>query len=558
VRRDRIGVAIALVALAALVGFHRVGDWDTFWQLLVGRVAVSRRSTLPVDQFSYSYAGQPFHAKDLAGYVLLYATHALGGFLALALLRTVVALAIVVLLLCRVRNALAGVIIAAALLAAIQFRLIPRALLFSELGFVALIVLLEEVRALDGPEAARRLWLAPPLLWIWINLHRGALLGYLILAGFLGYRLVTRRTLPWQLWLTLPAALLLGLVNPSGLDTFTSAVAVASHPPVVSEWHAFTPAVAWHYFPATAALLVAGWIALFWQRRAVDLWHLGLLLVTTVEGIHSLRVISFAASTAALILCRLVAASPGLRALDERRPRGALVLAAVAGGALIYVTNAHSLGVAPEPGRFPEGAVAWARSAHLGPRVHNSFIYGGYVAWAGWPEFRVLVDGRSDQLYAPEFYRRCVRAQRDAAEFAALEAELPSDWALADNTAGSESFAFLAHDPAWMLVYWSDPATVWVRRAAHPELEELHLDPKNPVQSLLSAMSGADQARLDALERELQRMLTASPESLRANALLALFFDQRGRIRERDAVLDRLEALAPDHPVVKQLRARVR
>ncbi len=176
----------------------------------------------------------------------------------------------------------------------------------------------------------------------------------------------------------------------------------------------------------------------------------------------------------------------------------------------------------------PRGAVAFASGQGLHGRVANAFDFGGYLLWSSWPGVQVLVDGRNELVYDPVFVQRALLAEHDAPTFAAMRAQDGATWALTLNTPEQVGGGFLARDPAWWLVYWSDTAAVYARRDAHPDLASesfRYVDPFNVPGSIAAAAARArgDRPTLDAILAEVRRMREASPDSVRADlALLAV------------------------------------
>jgi len=157
---------------------------------------------------------------------------------------------------------------------------------------------------------------------------------------------------------------------------------------------------------------------------------------------------------------------------------------------------------------------------------------------------RMLVDGRLDTVYPPPFVALCIQAERKPA----LLAELPLervDWALGSNGDQRWTHQYLYGDPRWAEIFWSEAASVYVRRDRRPELLPLAfttIDPAAPELSAANAVRSRDPARIAAARDELERMLTASPTSVRANRALAVYFHLLGRTVERDVVMRALPA----------------
>ena len=595
--RERKWLAGAVVVLlaAALVGLRHIASWDVWWHLAIGRESLRSGGTVPVDLWSYSFAGQPFVHKDLVGDIVLFGAYDALGFAGLALLRGLVVIVLSSALWIATprasRDAVTWLAATLLLVVAVQSRIIPRPLMFTVAAFPVMLALLERARRhlSDLPRFVKAHLPILALQWLWLLLHRGGLLGLVLLLGHtlalaLAFVLHTRprwrgvagpRPLPSVILasaLLFGAAMLLGLLNPSGATLYTSAVAVSGdtiHRTGISEWAPLTWELARTVHPVASALIAMGLgltigrlgMALLDPQRPspVHLWHLGVLVLFTVQGIASMRWLSYASGSAALVTA-LIGADWTLTRGTAFRPKGLMTILGFLGLGTLHLLNPSTVGLGEKPHRYPSGALAFADEAGLGADVHNAFVYGGYLLWHGDGERRVLIDGRNDMLYPSAFFARCAEAQRDPAVFRALQAEWPTDWVLAENTAGRESFTFLWHDPDWVPVYWSDPAIVWVRAAAHPALAaEAYrvLDPGHLVASLQAAIAVAP-TRPDVaqrLEHELQRMLESAPESARPWTLAVLYFHARENEARRDEAFARLATLHPQHPMLPQLRA---
>ncbi|MGH7294987.1 MAG: hypothetical protein ACRELB_08640, partial [Polyangiaceae bacterium] len=138
-------------------------------------------------------------------------------------------------------------------------------------------------------------------------------------------------------------------------------------------------------------------------------------------------------------------------------------------------------------------------------------------------------------------------------------------WAFGVNFPGKPGYGFLARDPAWSLVYWSEKAAVYTLRAAHPDLEDArfrYVDPRDPAGSVTSAMMGArgDPAVVAGVGREIARMLEASPDSPRAALCLAIYHHLQGPSHRaaRDAALDLLLRSAHGDPRYEAIAAGMR
>ena len=604
----RAGWAIAIAALAvgaAILGDTRTGGWDIWWHLETGRAALERASTLPKDLFSYSFGGAPWPHKELLADGIFYAGFSALGYVWFGVLKGAaaagIALAVALAVPRAARRPDLAVILGGLAVAAVQYRVVERPVLFSLALFPALVALLERMRRCNAAEGARPLHLLVPpalLVWLWVWLHREAAIGLAVfgiyVAALWAARIAGRGRAaaifgpaprPWfaaQATLAFAATACLCLLNPSGLDAFTTGLAVAGDDTmrrIITDW----ARIGWRGlvadFPVSAALIAAAVlacaarVAVAWRRGErtppVGILHLALLGAFTALAIGDcVRWLPYASTSGAiaLSLCAVELVRP---AEPRRTPSTAIVVVttALAGLALVALLAAREdfgRGTGPMEGRYPAGAMAFAREHGLGPKIFNSFHLGGYAIWSGWPRFEVLVDGRNDTVYPPAHVAKAVRAQVDRRAFDSLMARYGGDWVLASNLPGHVSFPFLAGSADWMMVYWSEPAIVYAPRTAAPELarlELLHLDPSAVDASIAEATRSHrdDPAGLSAIEREVARMVAASPTGVRANAAAVVHYHLRGRAFDarRDAALDVLRQRHGDEPAVQELFRRI-
>ena len=525
--RATLLVVACAIAAAALMTWAPTWDPDAWWHLATGRAALATRSTLAADPFSFSFAGAPWRYKDLVADALIWTLFARAGFFGLVLFR-----------------------VGCAAIAALGFRLVTRAALPSLVAIGALLLwpwadrpmmlslaLFPTVLALC--ERRRFGWLVL-VTWIGIVLHRAALVAYAVVAARAAQLAVARLCARWPrlsivvgeppssrtLGAAIAAALvapLVGLVNPQGLAAFTTSIGVAGSGMMrlyIAEFRAVGPAALWSFGGACGAIALVAIVARLVvavrrrERAPVDAWHLGLVVLFAALGTRSLRYLPYLVLASALPLALLVdAAMPRLRS-----PRSLTALAAIALFVLAVVARRGApFALGADEHVVPVAAVDFAKAHQLDGPVLDSFEFGGYLIYRGVP---VLVDGRLDTLYPPAFVATCIQAERNPA----MLARLPLDdvgWALGSNNEQRFTHRYLFRDPAWAEIFWSEAASVYVRRDRHPELLPLAfatIDPSAPELAAANAVRSGD-------ARVLRRRATSSracwPRHRRACAPIA-------------------------------------
>ena len=607
-RYDRLAAVLACVFLlctAVLVTWQQVGDWDAWWHLRMGQYMLQTGMVPAQDVFSWTWADAPIHYLDAGSQVLLWFAWALAGDAGTQIFRTLCAIGVVM----AVRHAvglnasqrpLVWTAVSSFLLVATVSQFIPRPLMCGTLCAAWLFALLVRLHVPDEPQPETpsrvwRMWLAAAAtIAVWMQLHRGAVLGVLLLTGAAGWSAVrvlapaflqrwTGARLPAGALLPAVTAALLawlsGLATVNGTALYATAFSLNGNDALrssVSEWQPLTFSVALEHYALASVLVVVALLVVVgnWIRGArsslvpsVHLWHVVVFGLLLWQATTAVRHVGLAALFAAMLIARVLSTCSMPRILAPGLLAVALGITSVSGA---FALRMHDPGVGPVPGRFPAGALAFAREHQLGDRVLNAFVYGGWVLWDGrladngspstTPRFRAAVDGRHDTVYSVEFVEETTRAQSDPIAFEAWVARYNPDWVLADNTPGRETHGFLAQMPDWMMVYWSEEAIIWMRRDRYPELLPLSfrlLHPMLPMESMgiaIAQAAGRPRA-MEQIGEEIQRLIDVSPHSLRAQSLSLLYWSSMGPAGapQADLVWEAIIALHPEHPAVPAL-----
>lgn len=514
-------VVLALMVLAllyaAVAGLRTVADPDLGWQLATGRYVVEHRQIPYTDVFSYTAEGQEWIYPPFSG-VLFYGVYSLGGFAALSWLGVAASAGTLALLLrgagmstCRERIGTAALAVVAA--PAIAVRTLPRANLFTTVLFAAFLSLLwQHYRRGRAP-----LWLLPPLMLAWVNLHLGFIAGLAALGAYVALELLElpfaerraqarmrlRRGAPW-----LAATVAATLVNPWGPRIY-AAIARQNriqqiHSDFVSEW------VGLHLSGAVVSDALDWrnpWSAYWWLLAAVLLafalsaWRKqpGIALLLGGAALFSFRHVRFHGLFA--IVAVIVAGSalaqfdpaarrwrrPGFQAAFELALlSGMLLLAGVRMADLVSDRYYLSAGEISSFGAgaawwYPERAAAFLLRERLPGRVINDYNLGGYLIWCLGPDYPVYVDGRAVPFGADLWvrHRALMQSPPDSAEWQ-REAERRGINTVIVSVArypGKDNIAF-CNSQAWRPVYLDEVAAIFVRNRPEnaPWLERLQID----------------------------------------------------------------------------------
>ena len=512
---DQAGLILALLlTLAGLAYFWTPTDPDVWWHLQNGRLVWTLGHVPMSDLYSYTVPGTRWIMQQWLLEAAMYAIEQTLGYWANVLLFALVTISVYGLLFRVLRAEGAGRPLAAAVLGAALVLDAPtwgvRPQVWTTLfTLIFLAVLLRYHRV--GPD--RRLWLLPPLMLLWANIHAGFTVGILVLGAALAGETINRlfgwSRLPLRpLLLVTLACAAVSLLNPNGLDLWLYPLTYLGGPGgnpslrYVQEWQPpnLRALAALPLLTSLIGLLVlnvvrranrapvpdekGGGPARFHASNAMLLLVLGGFTLMALQAGRFLPLYGLIWAVAiagravdlwprlgdrAAVALREEAILPAANS-ELRTPNSELLKARL--NAVIY--GVVSLGVAgvmlgngraqihagPLERDYPAAAVAYlsTQRATLPQPVHlfHEYGWGGYLIAQGWP---VFIDGRADP-YNPIFDRYIAAA--GGSGWADLFREYRVNAVLIHPYASLDPI--LAADPHWRRAYADSQAVLYLAR----------------------------------------------------------------------------------------------
>jgi hypothetical protein len=488
-RLFKIVLFVGIFAMAARVSTGA----DTWWHLASGRYIWQTRSVPLNDPFSFTMTGQPwtdvYWLAQLAMY-LLYRLAGSGGLTVAVAACVTLALA----LLFRQGNEssyLKGfVVLLAALTAAPIWVARPHVLTFVLTAAFGYILYVYKYENRDY------LWAIPLLFVLWVNVHGGFVVGFILLAGTAGgetlghllggedERKLSRSQIVALVKITLLSIPFL-LLNPHTYRVLLlpfQTVSMGAIRDFVHEWASPNfHQVELQPFAWMALLLLA---AVGISARRLCYADLLLTSVFFYMGLLAQRNVALFALVAAPVLMRHGAIALDvlrkvfqertglgllLKRLDEPSPAWPglvvlnwliLALVLIAAGVKVSLPLSPRLNRELEERSLPTGAVRFVRENHPPGPMFNSYNWGGYLMWKLWPDYPVFIDGRTD-LYDGPFIREYVDAVRGGEEWESLLDRYGIKLVFIE--AQSPLALFLSEEPGWRRVYLDEQAALFSR-----------------------------------------------------------------------------------------------
>jgi tetratricopeptide (TPR) repeat protein len=421
------------------------------------------------------------------------------------------------------------------MVAGLSYMMFPRPHAF---GFIFLALLAFFLFKSPSNPKARKLerWLIIPLIfWIWANMHAGFILGlgvYWVVAvrefvlpeingGNLNSRFKTSIA-PAML------ATILCLANPNGIAIFLYPFQISgtsTFKSTIAEWVSpiYLGRAEWL---AQALFYLAGalglGVAILHLKKRPDISFI-IVVVEILAWFARRNIQNFVIILAFSLLA--IPAIPSLKRLQlTRTAQRAIFFAAavwmLAWFALIrnYQAGHDSLGIGIQKRLAPIGAADFLNKMSYEGNIVNILADGGYLIWAGYPRWKVFIDGRLD-VYGEEQiknYRLVVGGATGALD---LLDQINVGAAVLQMPPGmGELRNFLSIDSRWSLVYFDDYYLVYLRRNQVNQ-NIINQWGYNVINPLIPGYGLNDRLKLEAFDNEAARNMSINAESGLANSI---------------------------------------
>lgn len=475
---------------------YPMGLSDYWWHMNTGRWIWQNQSLPSVDPFTYSYATDDDLRRELIlkayylGQLLFYLVYSWFGVWGLLFLKAALLTLPLWLLwrfmLYRGVPPAAGLILIS-LLPPLLYRFDElRAVIFSFIGTIAVFFLIEVI--LDRLRQQKPLgWLLvalPFTMLLWANLHRGFLIGWVLLLAYgvsetiklLRKNNALNPAAYQTLVLVFGVSIFISLLNPNGLSAIfgNQAELLGPFTKVIDEFFPLWKYA--HFYDSMMLFYGCAIVALFASfymlraRREVDYVYWLLLAGFIFEGFSVFRFSFF------LVIMCLAIAAPYYRQhsqwLVDNAPRVSLALLFLSVTFLTgMVSQRTALLYGPwEKAYFPSDATYYVIRNRPPANIFNAFEYGGYLGWKLYPNYQIFIDQRNlDYDVYQEYgvatsgnYRQVFQKYNiNTVLFYHTQPVTQRRPAIVSQ---------LMNDPAWQLVYLDQIASVFVRASNNPGL----------------------------------------------------------------------------------------
>lgn len=271
------------------------------------------------------------------------------------------------------------------------------------------------------------LYAIPFLMLLWANMHGGFILGNIIIIGYIfseGMKYLMKRFGPALPLRSLKYLLIAGilsilasLINPNGYNVVPvltelekgqyMGMIIEAQSPIMIIRSGFYNQELITYF----ALLCVCILLFLMNVKRLDLTDIVLFGCFAGLSLSAARVIPFFTPIATLMIARYgsrtmeqmkktgiamnIQKRAAMRLSSFKSPAIIIVLSALLSSMLIFLLikgNLFQDGIRKE--RYPEGAVKFLKQNRLAGNMFNPYVWGGYLIWELYPDYKVFIDGR--------------------------------------------------------------------------------------------------------------------------------------------------------------------
>jgi hypothetical protein len=502
---DLIFIILLFAMTGGALAPRLLGDASIGWHIRNGEEMLRAHAVMRTDSFSVTMGGQTWYAWEWLYDVVIAGIHHWSGLNGVVFF-TAVIIAMTFSLTLRLSLRRGADLPAAALLLALSLGA-SMIHLFARphvLSWLLTVIWFQVLDSAENVDRLRRLWFLPVMMLLWVNVHGGFVLGFVLLGLFLlsdaiqyvrcrdehGRQKLSQRVR--TLTAVTFASLAVSLINPYGFRLHLHVYKYLSSRWLMNHIDEFLSpnfhGVAQQCF---VVILLIAVVALAVARRKPSLSRLLVLLFATYSGLYASRSLPVSSLLLTLIVAPLLT-----QALADARvnPNLSLRLKAWLSRWHSFTERMKAVELGLHSHAWPVAAVilgvficaqqgkvgksqwmdAHFDSAHLpvqaseviakrGIRdpIFSPDLWGGYLIYRLFPQNKVFVDDRHD-FYGENFLRDYLKTIRLTPEWDVFLKEKKVNWALLP--AGSSLANMLEETSKWNLVYRDGTAVLLERK----------------------------------------------------------------------------------------------
>jgi hypothetical protein len=408
-------------------------DYDFWARLAVGSIFFQTGSVPQHDIFSYVPTKALWIDHEWGASVIFYGAAKFLGVWGIFLLKAVIIFLVLLLIIKTIRIQKKDGSVGIVYIMLLGLALFPgvgaviRCQMFTYLFFALWLYQLENIRKNN----TRNLWIFPSTMLLWANMHGGFVTGIGLVGIYIIGELLNRRN-PVKYLIILGTILPVTLINPYGFEFWKYIIEASLMPrPTVPEWHSIRLqgpnqlilGFQIHYLIGFFIFLVLTFAAVFMQiiKKEKPDWTKYLLTVVLlyIGWSHQRHIIFFVNAMAALFYNQYIEFFSYVKTVSGKLLKiktnkmwrslnpsfGYLLLMIL----FIRMLPLLHYDIILNPKQYPFGSFEFIRQNKLSGNLATSFVWSSYAFWKLYPECKVLVDGRYEEVYTNAVFNEAIQ-----------------------------------------------------------------------------------------------------------------------------------------------------
>lgn len=327
--------------------------------------------------------------------------------------------------------------------------------MFSFMFFSIFLFLLEKTRRCNS----NLIWLIPPIVVIWNNLHGGIVSGLGLIGIYLTGALISKK--PWKKYLyVLLVSLPLLAINPYGFEylNFLISANTKTRSYITEWWTVFATRHVIYYYPAFCLTVFTAIIVCLSRKKEIT--KTIALLTTAVLGIWHVKLLSLS-----IIVITALFYNDIMKLFNKNIIRTLEKIAYV----LILLAVCYIPFTKPniprvDPQKFPVMEVEFLKVNKIQGNVLTAFGLGSFVSYKLYPQNLIYMDGRYEEVYYDREFEKLMKYELAESGWDEILNEYPTDILMPDKTV--PVYSFIQKNPDWTEIFEGPVCGVFVKRNA--------------------------------------------------------------------------------------------
>ena len=471
------------LTLTLFAGKRLLNDCDTGYHIRAGEYILKTLSIPKHDIFSFHTPPLSWTAHEWLSEVIMAIVHRSFGLTGIVIFFSLIislAYSLFFKILKADNNIVLAILFAILVLSSSMIHWLARPHIFSLLIMIIWYYLLDEYQYKNR----NHLYLLPPIMLLWVNLHGGFLAGFILIGIYLFCNIVkvitsygseksTYKRKAKVLGIFTIVCLFVSLINPFGYRILLFPFRLVSNKFIMNHVNEFMSPnfhdpLVFKYF------LLLMFVIFALSTVKTNLIELLLILIFTNMSLYSGRYIPLFSIIAAPILLRqsrtILERSDGRFAkFIKKRSDNISKIDISAKGHLwpimaiilvIFFAQTGKIDFRFNEKTKPVAAVKFLKKEKITGNMFDNDEFGDYIIYAAWPEYRVFFDGRSD-MYGVDIFKEYQKVASIMPGWDEVLKKYDINWII--YNANSALSLFLMQRDDWKLIYADKVANIFVK-----------------------------------------------------------------------------------------------